>query len=276
VFIGAVQAQTTSAPEPSQWQRYTVKGEEFSVILPSVPAMMTEEVLFVPRDNKKRVERTLMITSGGVFYRIFARENVKPEQSLADFISEQTAKYRPGTTTEQAVEINGFAGTEQRSLDANRKTIALFLATKKHLYEFRVNGADKNNTGVKQFFASIMPGKQPEGIQVSDGPGVLEATPADEKTYSRTEVDTKPRIINKIIPQYTEQARLNKITGTVVLKVLLSATGQVTRISVVSGLPYGLTEKCIAYSRMIEFTPAIKDGKPVSMWLDVEYGFRLY
>jgi len=30
-----VTAQTSNVPEPSQWKRYTVKGAEFSVTLPS-------------------------------------------------------------------------------------------------------------------------------------------------------------------------------------------------------------------------------------------------
>jgi hypothetical protein len=47
----------------------------------------------------------------------------------------------------------------------------------------------------------------------------------------------------------------------------------VENIRVVSGLPYGLTEQAIASARKIKFTPAMKDGKPVSMWMQLEYNF---
>jgi protein TonB len=96
------------------------------------------------------------------------------------------------------------------------------------------------------------------------------------KTYRGNEVTLKAKIISKPEPQYTEEARKNQITGTVVLKAVLSSSGQVTSIRPVSPLPFGLTEKTIAAARQIKFTPAIKDGHPVSQWIQIEYNFNLY
>jgi len=276
VLASTVGAQTPPASDPAQWQRYTAKDEEFSVTFPLLPAMMTDVVFFLPPTNKHRVERTLMTTANGVLYFVFARENVKPQQSLADFISEQTAMRQPGTIEERAVEINGFAGRQQTPVDKNKHLIELFFATKKHLYRFRVNGADETHAGVKQFLSSIMLGEKPEGVEISDGPGAADEGSLDERIYNRDQVDIKPRITMKRPPQYSEEARQHRITGTVILKAVLSATGQVTRIIVVSGLPNGLTERSIAAARMIEFVPAMKDGKPVSVWMDLEYSFNLY
>ena len=76
-------------------------------------------------------------------------------------------------------------------------------------------------------------------------------------------------------PSYTEAASEAKITGTVVLKCTLSANGQVTTISVVSGLPHGLTEKAIAAARKIKFIPAMKDGKYVSVSTRLVYHFEI-
>jgi TonB family protein len=270
-----VNAQTGHAPEVSQWLRYTVKGEEFSVSLPAVPAMMTDEVAYSWPSTKMRIERMLMTTADGVLYAIYTREN-KAQQSLADFITEQTAMRKPGTTEERAVEINGFAGRQQTPVDKNKHTIELFFATKEHLYQFHVNGGDENHAGVKQFLSSIMLTKKPEGIEVSDGPGAPEENPPDEQIYSRKNVDTRAQILYKRPPQYSEEARKHRITGTVILKVVLSSTGQVTHVTVVSGLPHGLTERSIAAARLIEFVPAMKDGKPVSVWMDLEFSFNLY
>ena len=61
-----------------------------------------------------------------------------------------------------------------------------------------------------------------------------------------------------------------------VLRAVLSSTGEVTDITVISGLPYGLTEKAIEAARKIKFVPAVKDGKKVSMWMQIEYNFNLY
>ena len=96
------------------------------------------------------------------------------------------------------------------------------------------------------------------------------------KIFTGREVTSKARLISKPEPQYTEDARKNQITGTVVLKVVFSSNGQVTNIRTVSGLPYGLTERAIAAARQIKFVPATKDGHQVSMWMQLEYNFNLY
>jgi TonB family protein len=96
------------------------------------------------------------------------------------------------------------------------------------------------------------------------------------RIFTGKDVTTKARLISKPEPQYTEDARKNQITGTVVLKCVFSSGGQVTNISVRSGLPYGLTEKAIAAARQIKFVPATKDGHQVSMWMQLEYNFNLY
>jgi TonB family protein len=96
------------------------------------------------------------------------------------------------------------------------------------------------------------------------------------KIFTGREVTSKARLISKPEPQYTEDARKNQVTGTVVLKCVFSSNGTVTNIRTVSGLPHGLTERAIAAARQIKFVPATKDGHQVSMWMQLEYNFNLY
>lgn len=96
------------------------------------------------------------------------------------------------------------------------------------------------------------------------------------KIFSGREVTTKARVLDKPEPTYTEAARKNQITGTVVLRAVFSAGGTVTNISAVSRLPDGLTERAIAAAKQIRFSPATKDGRPVSMWMELQYNFNLY
>jgi TonB family protein len=97
-----------------------------------------------------------------------------------------------------------------------------------------------------------------------------------DRTFRPSEVTQKARILSKPEPQYTEEARRNQISGTVVLKAVFSSSGQVTNIRAVSSLPYGLTEKAIAAARQIRFSPAQKDGRAVSQYIQIEYNFNLY
>ena len=96
------------------------------------------------------------------------------------------------------------------------------------------------------------------------------------RIFQGRDVTTKARLLSKPEPQYTEEARKNQITGTVVLKVVFASSGQITNIQTMRGLPYGLTEKAIAAARNIRFEPATKDGHKVSMWMQLEYNFNLY
>lgn len=96
------------------------------------------------------------------------------------------------------------------------------------------------------------------------------------KVFSGKEVSSKARVLSKPEPQYTEEARKNQVTGTVVLRAVFTSGGQVTNIRAVSGLPYGLTERAIAAARQIKFVPATKDGRQVSMYIQLEYNFNLY
>lgn len=111
----------------------------------------------------------------------------------------------------------------------------------------------------------------------SSAPGTSDTKPVDYgKIYSAAEVDQRVRLLTKPAPQYTEEARKNQVSGTVVLRVVLTANDTVTSIEAVHGLPYGLTEKAIEAAQQIQFVPAMKDGKAVSQSLQIEYNFSLY
>lgn len=90
------------------------------------------------------------------------------------------------------------------------------------------------------------------------------------------EVEQRVRLISKPEPHYTEEARRNQVTGTVMLRVIFSSTGEVAQIRAINSLPYGLTERAIAAAREIKFIPAMKGGRPVSVYMQLEYNFNLY
>jgi TonB family protein len=108
------------------------------------------------------------------------------------------------------------------------------------------------------------------------GPGGGGGGGDPNRVFSGKDVTSKARVLSKPEPQYTEEARKNQVTGTVVLRAVFTSGGQVTGIKAVSGLPYGLTERAIAAARQIKFVPATKDGRPVSMYIQLEYNFNLY
>ncbi len=105
------------------------------------------------------------------------------------------------------------------------------------------------------------------------GPGGGRGTDA---TYKGSEVEQRARLLSKPEPQYTEEARKNGISGTVMLRVVFSSSGEVIQIRALRTLPFGLTERAIAAARLIKFVPALKGGRPVSVHMQLEYNFNLY
>ena len=271
--VVAVQEPDKQSAQPA-WPTYTVNGEEFSVALPTMPAMVSGTVLH-PRLQKYRVERHLSTLLDGVMYNVDVVENPESMQSLEDFINEQSANSAFTLTPERDLTVDGFSGKEYLSRDKNRPATVQFFAREKKLYRFAAFGADASNDAVKQFFSSITFGKPKKSTQVIDGPGMPLVLDTGERVYRGTEVTTKMRIISKPEPQYTEEARQKVTMGTVILWAIFSKTGEVTGIHVVASLPNGLTEACIDAVRKIKFVPATKDGQPVSMWVTLEYNFNL-
>lgn len=94
--------------------------------------------------------------------------------------------------------------------------------------------------------------------------------------FNGSQVEQRARVLFKPEPTYTEEARRNQVTGTVMLRVVFASNGDVVQIHAVHTLPYGLTERAIAAARQIKFVPAVKGGRPVSVFMQLEYNFNLY
>lgn len=105
----------------------------------------------------------------------------------------------------------------------------------------------------------------------SDGDGVGPGLPVSSVTTKELRIISKPR------PTMTDKARQNNEQGSVILRIMFLASGQVGSISVVKGLKYGLNEQAIAAARMIKFEPAMSRGGVLkSVSKTVEYTFVIY
>ena len=104
---------------------------------------------------------------------------------------------------------------------------------------------------------------------------IFETEAETEQVLSSKMVDTRAVFHAKPKPGYTLEARRNRKQGFVILKVALSATGTISRVRVLRGLPFGLTESAIKAACKLQFKPAMKYGQSISQWVTAEYVFRL-
>ena len=86
---------------------------------------------------------------------------------------------------------------------------------------------------------------------------------------------TSPRLLSKVEPEYSEEARKAKYQGTVMLAVEVWEDGIAHNIRVVRSLGLGLDEKAVEAVRKWRFLPGKKDGKPVRVAAQIQVSFRL-
>jgi protein TonB len=85
-----------------------------------------------------------------------------------------------------------------------------------------------------------------------------------------------PKAVYSPDPEYSEEARKAKYQGTCVLWLVVGPDGRPRDIKVSRTLGLGLDEKAIEAVKTWRFEPAMKDGRPVAVQINVEVSFRLY
>jgi len=100
--------------------------------------------------------------------------------------------------------------------------------------------------------------------------------PAQDRSSA---VDPKvivPRILRQTNPGFTQEARDNKVNGSVRIGFVVDTNGVPQDLWLLKSLGYGLDEAAEAALRTYAFAPAMKDGKPVAVGLAVDVNFATF
>jgi TonB family protein len=101
-----------------------------------------------------------------------------------------------------------------------------------------------------------------------------ESNQNNQNQLKSNQFDTPLKILDK--PRASYPTNGGCFQGKVVLRVTFLDSGEIGKISIISGLGNGATENAIEAAKKIKFIPAIKDGTPVSVTKPVEYVFSIY
>jgi protein TonB len=84
-----------------------------------------------------------------------------------------------------------------------------------------------------------------------------------------------PKLLHEVKPDYTEDARLQRIQGEVVMEIVIRRDGSVGDLRIIRGLGGGLNERAAQAVRQWRFSPARRQAAPVDVIVEVSVEFKL-
>lgn len=100
--------------------------------------------------------------------------------------------------------------------------------------------------------------------------------PVDRGILRQSQVDKKARLLSVFDPPSNEYAQNNGVAGIAMYHVVVGADGKPAEIAIGRPIGFGLDENAVDSIRKARFEPAMKDGKPVPVMLDLTVQFRIF
>jgi TonB family protein len=97
----------------------------------------------------------------------------------------------------------------------------------------------------------------PTGTFLDPGPQIAEGDSGGSGV-------SRPRLIQRVDPSWTDEARQAGISGIVLVSLIVDPEGNPQHVAVTGGLGYGLDEKALEAVRQWRFSPGLKDGVPAA------------
>jgi protein TonB len=85
-----------------------------------------------------------------------------------------------------------------------------------------------------------------------------------------------PTVLFAPEPEFSEEARKAKVAGNVLVYLQVDQTGHPIHVRVLRGIGMGLDEKAMEAVRQYKFKPAMENGKPVIVEMNVEVNFQIF
>lgn len=222
------------------------------------------------------------------------KEKLPKERGVYAYMSYQ-GRLNSGTIPgrEYSITLGRFRGTTNFYVAGERIYVLTVLnatqddaGAQRFLKSFAISGSGETNppSGTASGAGigpgeGVGPGRGSNNNEPIGGVGTAAATDSTtdyNRTFTTREVTQKARVLSRPEPSYTERARKYSVQGTVVIRAIISNTGQITTVKVVKGLPHGLTARAIEAAKLMKFSPALMDGQPVAQYVQIEYNFHLY
>jgi TonB family protein len=291
IFVCLVQSIAFSQ-EAGKWTKITSPKGEFSALLPADFLVDNDDGEYRAYAFRDEVTITVEIENSGR-----AKSKIKEYRRWQ---TQTDAKISSFT-------LGDFIGDVHITEKDKSFSMSIYAGSSKAFYSIWVSTKNTKSAALETFLNSITLGNQTllkqktatnqnneAGVSLASlktSPSVLEALrrPDGQKTKVTYELQEKDEtiedttkysrplfVIRRPQARYTDGGRQNNVQGTVRLKVVFRADGQIGDITVLKKLGEGLTEQAIETARKIKFLPAEVDGKTVDVTKEVGYTFTIY
>lgn len=87
---------------------------------------------------------------------------------------------------------------------------------------------------------------------------------------------SQPRLLKSVDPEFSEYARVLKVSGNVLVHLVVGTDGLPRHVEVRRPVGFGLDEKAVEAVQQYRFEPAVKDGQAVPVELAVDVNFQIF
>lgn len=269
--VGRVEMARAFRPLPREiaWRpRYlalALHGAAFAVLMfgvtsPTVQQAITQHLtVFDPNLKPYMTPQTAGGGGGGARAQLPVTKGQAPQPALRQFTPPMIVDHTPKLEMTPTIVAPPDAMLPQNNLPTWGDPLAKL-----------VTGSNGNGSGGGM--GSGCCGGLGPGNGVGYGPGDVGGI---RGAYSVGAGVSRPIVLTKVDPEYSEEARKAKYSGTVMLEVIVDTEGRARDIRVSRSLGMGLDEKAVEAVTKWKFKPGTKEGRPVNVRALIEVNFRL-
>jgi TonB family protein len=100
--------------------------------------------------------------------------------------------------------------------------------------------------------------------------------PKDPTVFRQNTVDQKARLLTNFEPDSNEFAQASGVAGMAQYHAVVGPDGKVGEVAISRPIGFGLDESAVEAIKKAKFEPAIKDGMPVAVMLNLDVPFRIF